>query len=189
MSEDLSLIVGLGNPGTKYTNTRHNLGFWAIDAFVSPDAPRWKEKHQGLYCEIRIEGKNRIFLKPQSYMNLSGEVVRAFLKDNYLKSENMLVIHDEADLDPGVIRLKKGGGAGGHNGLKSIMAETGSRDFYRMRLGTGKHPKMDLAAFLLSKTDPAFLAETATQAANALEDVFASGFVKAQSMLHVDTST
>lgn len=182
------MIVGLGNPGTKYEYTRHNLGFLTLDRFVSNLPVSWNKKHDGLFCQLSIDGLKRTFIKPQSFMNLSGEVVQAFVRNQNIEPFEILVIHDEADLSPGIIRLKRDGGAGGHNGLRSMIDRLGTRDFCRMRVGTGKHAQMDLAAFLLSKTTPDVLDPMAESASQALQDVVSMGFVQAQRRLHQETS-
>jgi len=178
--DQIKLIVGLGNPGSKYELSRHNLGFLTLDHFVASQQGQWRDRQDGLFVKTNVQGIERVFLKPQLYMNRSGVVVSKYLIDHYIEPEEMLVLHDEADLSEGQIRLKKGGGAGGHNGLRSIMDEIGSQDFYRLRIGCGKHDKMDLASFVLSKASVEVLQPIFLEASKVLEDVFQSGFVKAQ---------
>lgn len=180
------LIVGLGNPGPKYTYTRHNLGFLTLDHFLSGEPSDWRDKYDGEFIRTTVGGKQRIFVKPMSFMNCSGEVIRKYMQSYYVEPHEILVVHDEADLEEGVIRLKKGGGAGGHNGLRSMIEELGSNKFYRLRVGTGKHEKMDLAAFLLSKSTPEFLEPMAEKASSILDSVFQLGFIKAQAEANKD---
>ncbi|MEZ4819621.1 MAG: aminoacyl-tRNA hydrolase [Bdellovibrionota bacterium] len=180
IAPNIKMVVGLGNPGSKYTYTRHNLGFLTLDHFLANAAVSWSEKADGAFIRINMSGQQRIFLKPLSFMNLSGEVLRSYMRTYAVDPEEVLVVHDEADLEAGVIRLKKNGGAGGHNGLRSIIAETGSNAFYRLRIGTGKHEIIPLASFLLAKANPELLDPMAEKAAAVLEDVFAHGFIKAQ---------
>lgn len=133
------LCVGLGNPGQQYLMTRHNIGFMAIDAIAhSYDFPNFKKKFQADYSERRLGEKSIGLLKPQTFMNLSGASVQAAMAFYKLKPEQILVIHDDLDLIPGQIKVKLGGGAGGHNGLKSIDQTIGN-NYWRLRLGIG-HP-------------------------------------------------
>jgi PTH1 family peptidyl-tRNA hydrolase len=133
------LVVGLGNPGSEYAHTRHNIGFMAVDQLVRRhNFSPWKTKFQGEIAEGTIDGEKVVVLKPATFMNLSGQSVG--LAARYLKITigHVVVIHDELDLDPGRVRVKTGGGSGGHNGLKSIDAHLG-KDYKRVRLGIG-HP-------------------------------------------------
>lgn len=133
------LLVGLGNPGEKYADNRHNIGFKAIDEIARlHNFPEFKTKFQAELSEGRLGGEKCLLMKPQTYMNLSGQAVGEAARFYKIEPENVIVIHDELDLDFGKIRMKKGGGAAGHNGLKSIMSHL-SPDFHRLRLGIG-HP-------------------------------------------------
>jgi PTH1 family peptidyl-tRNA hydrolase len=137
----IKLIVGLGNPGQKYEKTRHNVGFLFIDTLAEDQNLTLKDnnKFYGLASKENLFGNAVWLLKPQTYMNLSGKSVASLLNFYKIKIEETLVIYDELDLPPGTAKLKKGGGHGGHNGLKDIIAATGSKEFYRLRLGIG-HP-------------------------------------------------
>lgn len=146
------VIVGLGNPGKKYENTRHNAGFMAIDAIADKYGISVKEKkHKALCGTGVIEGQKVLLVKPQTYMNLSGESVGEIL--NFYKldpQEDMLVIFDDISLAPGNIRIRKKGSAGGHNGIKSLIAHTGTQDFMRIKVGVGEKPSgWDLADYVL----------------------------------------
>lgn len=133
------LLVGLGNPGSQYARNRHNIGFMAVDAIVRRHGfGPWREKFQGLLCEGNVAGRKVLALKPMTYMNLSGQAVGAALRFYKLAPAEVVVFHDELDLPPGKVRVKKGGGAGGHNGLRSLDAHIGP-DYWRVRLGIG-HP-------------------------------------------------
>lgn len=133
------LLIGLGNPGDQYLLTRHNAGFIFIDALAHYHKfPPFKEKFKGLYSHGTIDNKPFILLKPQTFMNLSGESVQALMAFYKIKLDQVVVIHDELDLPPLEIRVKKGGGNGGHNGLKSISQFSGN-DYWRIRIGIG-HP-------------------------------------------------
>lgn len=132
------LIVGLGNPGTEYRNTRHNIGFMVLDALAEYyRAPLWKKKFKG---EVTGTTKEPVLLllKPMTFMNLSGEAVGEAMRFHKLRPENVIVFHDDLDLGPAQIKIKQGGGSGGHNGLKSIDAHIG-QEYWRVRLGIG-HP-------------------------------------------------
>ncbi len=134
------LFVGLGNPGAQYAMHRHNIGFMAVDAIAeNNNLPAFKKKYQGQYTEGNIGGVKIGLLKPETYMNNSGQSVGAAAKFYKLPIDKIFVFHDELDLPPGKLKIKKGGGLAGHNGLKSIKAHMGSDDFWRVRMGIG-HP-------------------------------------------------
>ncbi|MBI1214821.1 MAG: aminoacyl-tRNA hydrolase [Alphaproteobacteria bacterium] len=135
----MRLFVGLGNPGQKYRNNRHNIGFMAMDAIVHRhNFSGWSKKFQGEISDGTLEGEKVLLLKPQTFMNLSGQSVQAAAAFYKIKPQDIVVFHDELDLAPGKIRTKKGGGAAGHNGLRSIDDHLG-QDYWRVRLGIG-HP-------------------------------------------------
>ena len=136
----LRIIAGLGNPEDKYEKTLHNAGFWCVDALARKYSGdfRYEKKFDADCCRIHIDGHAIWLIKPQSYMNLSGGPVRAALDYYRLQPEQMLAAHDEIDLPPGTVRLKQGGGHGGHNGIRDVIRHCG-RDFMRLRLGVG-HP-------------------------------------------------
>lgn len=133
----IKLIVGLGNPGNKYINTRHNAGFWLIDKILLNYGFNIskKIKFQGFYIKISIYGKNIYFLQPQTYMNYSGKSVMDISNFFQINPNEILVAHDEIDLDSGVIKLKFGGGSAGHNGLKSISENLSTKYYWRLRIG------------------------------------------------------
>lgn len=140
MNNALKLIAGLGNPGDKYSRTLHNAGFWFVDALTRKYGGefRFEKKFDAEICRTTIRGSDVWLVKPQSFMNLSGRPVRAVLDYYRLRPVDMLVAHDEIDLPPGVVKLKLGGGHGGHNGIRDVIQHCG-RDFVRLRLGVG-HP-------------------------------------------------
>ena len=148
------IIVGLGNPGKQYEHTRHNVGFDTIDVLaeryrISVDA----QKYRALYGKGMIEGNKVILAKPQTYMNLSGESVRELI-DFYKidEAEELIVIYDDISLEPGQLRLRAKGSAGGHNGIKNIIAHLGGQEFKRIKVGVGEKPKgYDLADYVLSR--------------------------------------
>lgn len=146
------LVVGLGNPGSKYWNTRHNVGFAALDALADDLGVKVdRVKFQGLTGQASLNGLKLVLLKPTTYMNLSGQSVQAAARFYKVPPAHIIVLSDDISLDPGRLRVRKSGSAGGHNGLKSIIASTGSQDFPRIKIGVGAkpHPDYDLADWVL----------------------------------------
>ena len=147
------LIVGLGNPGKQYERTRHNAGFRAIDELAkSLGCKIDKGKFQGLYGQANYNGKKLFLLKPQTYMNLSGKSVLQLSAYYSIPPQRIIVMFDDISLEPGRLRIRADGSAGGHNGIKSIIQELGSQDFPRVKIGVGAkpHPEQDLADWVLS---------------------------------------
>ena len=135
----MRLLVGLGNPGAVYAHNRHNIGYMAADEIVRRHGfSAWRAKFHGLAAEGTVNGEKLLLLKPGTYMNLSGQSVAAAARFHKIDNGDIVVLHDDLDLLPGKVRIKRGGGAGGHNGLKSIDAHLGN-DYWRVRLGIG-HP-------------------------------------------------
>ena len=136
----MKLFVGLGNPGPKYAGNRHNIGFMALDLIAADHGfSGWRKAHQGLVAEGRLGAGKVVLLKPETFMNLSGQSVRACMDFYKLAPADLVVFHDELDLAPGRVRVKRGGGAAGHNGLRDIQRAFGTPDYWRVRLGIG-HP-------------------------------------------------
>ncbi|WP_196157482.1 aminoacyl-tRNA hydrolase [Reinekea sp. G2M2-21] len=155
MKDVIRFIVGLGNPGPQYDQTRHNAGFDYVDALARQHNGSWKTdtKYQAETCSITLSGEKIWLMKPMTFMNRSGQSVASFANFFKIPAENILVAHDELDIAPGSARFKKGGGHGGHNGLRDIIACLGNnKEFYRLRLGIG-HPgnARDVANYVLSK--------------------------------------
>jgi len=145
------LIVGLGNPGSKYLWTRHNAGFMVLDRFSQSAGVAVSRKNfSALYGEGILQGERLLLLKPQTYMNLSGRSVAAALRFHKLSLQDLIVIHDDLDIPFGRVKLKEGGGHAGHNGLRSLMQELGSGQFYRVRVGIGRPLHADAADYVLS---------------------------------------
>ncbi len=141
MPKTFKMIVGLGNPGAEYEGTRHNAGFIALDKVAHEfGANYWKTECGALVAHVKRGGEELLLVKPQSYMNTSGGPVSKLASQYGIKPEEILVLHDDMDLEPGTIRVKVGGGHGGHNGLKSLNAKLGSNTYARIRVGTG-HPQ------------------------------------------------
>jgi peptidyl-tRNA hydrolase, PTH1 family len=162
------LLVGLGNPGPRYRQTRHNAGFMVVDALACGRVAAFHERFQGAYAECELGSKHVGLLKPATFMNESGHSVRAALASFALAPEALLVVHDELDLAFGELRLKQGGGDGGHRGLRSITAELATADYGRLRFGIGRPPVRfvgDVADFVLQ----AFALEERSELASALE--------------------
>jgi peptidyl-tRNA hydrolase, PTH1 family len=139
----IRLIVGLGNPGPEYEQTRHNAGFWLVDNLANtlPGCRLQREaRFQALTAKARIAGQEVWLLEPQTFMNLSGRAVAALARFYKIAPDEILAVHDELDLPPGVAKIKRAGSTGGHNGLKDIAAAIGSQDFWRLRIGIG-HPR------------------------------------------------
>jgi len=190
MSE-IKLIVGLGNPGDKYADTRHNAGEWLIERLarrfnisLNPES-----KFFGKTARTLVNGKEVRLLVPTTFMNLSGKAVGALASFYRIKPEEILVIHDELDLPPGTAKLKQGGGHGGHNGLKDIVAQLGNNNnFYRLRIGIGHPGHRDLVAgYVLNKPSPAdrdALEKVLDEATDCVEMIFKDGMVKATNRLN-----
>ncbi len=157
MAAPFAALVGLGNPGPEYADTRHNAGYWLVDRIAarSDCALRAEPKLSALAGRARIEGLEVWLVKPLTFMNESGTTLGALCRYYRLTPEQVLVAHDELDLPPGSARLKKGGGAGGHNGLRDIIARIGA-DFWRLRIGIGRPPpRRDLIPYVLGRAGKA----------------------------------
>ena len=148
----MKLVVGLGNKGREYENTRHNMGFMLVDRYLQYKniTDKFKEKFNAMYIETTINNEKVIFIKPMTYMNNSGIAVRSFVDFYKLNSEDILVISDDLDLDLGKFRLRRNGSSGGHNGLKSIISHLGTDNFKRLRIGIS-NDKDDVINYVLSK--------------------------------------
>ncbi len=185
----IQLIAGLGNPGADYAQTRHNAGFWFVDAVARERRAHFKReaKFQGEACRfVSAQGEHWLF-KPATYMNKSGAAVQACAAFYKIPVENILVVHDDLDLPPGAVRLKQGGGHGGHNGLRDIIAQLGA-DFLRLRIGIG-HPgkNNDVVDYVLQRApaEEQALLDDALNAAHAVLPLILGGAVeKAMQQLH-----
>jgi len=147
----MRVVAGLGNPGIEYRETRHNVGFVLVDMLAQEWKLDFKPKYQGLFAETVWEEERVFLLKPQTYMNLSGRAVKELLGFYKVPMANFLVIHDDMDLPVGRIRLRQRGSSGGHNGIRSVIAETGTEEFWRLKVGIGRPPAAwDPARFVLA---------------------------------------
>lgn len=175
------LIVGLGNPGSEYENTRHNIGFDVIETLAKQEnISVLEKKHKAMIGKGQIAGEKVILAKPMTFMNLSGESVRELL--NYYKIDEegqMIVISDDVSLVPGQLRIRKKGSAGGHNGLKNIISHLGHDNFLRIKMGVGEKPKnYDLADYVLghfTKEERRVMEDAATQATDAIRKILTEG--------------
>jgi len=152
--DTIKLIVGLGNPGKEYERTRHNAGYWWVDAIAAARRATWKKetKFSGWTSRVDEDGAEFLLLKPSTYMNESGRSVSAVMRFFKIDPGQMLVVHDELDLPPGAVKMKRGGGTGGHNGLTDIADSLDSKDFWRLRVGIGHPGDKDLVAdYVLDK--------------------------------------
>lgn len=185
-------IVGLGNPGPRYETTRHNAGFWFVDELArrSGGVFRPEAKFYGETCRVTLDGHDCLLLKPSTFMNRSGQSVSALAKFYKANPAEILVVHDELDMEPGVARLKMGGGHGGHNGLRDIAAALGSKEFLRLRVGIG-HPGqrdavVDYVLARPSKSDRERIDEALARAERVVPEVLAGSLQKAMNLLHSD---
>ena len=185
----LSIIVGLGNPGPEHCLTRHNAGFWFVDALARAQGAQFRShsRYQGEVCRFSLEGRDLVLLKPQTYMNRSGLSVRALLDYVKVPVGEMLVVHDDLDLVPGTARFKVGGGHGGHNGLRDTIRHCGA-DFWRLRIGIG-HPgdKSQVIDYVLqrpSAEDEDEMLQSIGAALAALPVFVCEGAEKAMKQLH-----
>ena len=178
--DTIRLIVGLGNPGREYETTRHNVGFRWVGELARLQNLSFKNetKFHGLAARGQLHGREMLLLKPQTFMNASGRAVGALAQFYKIAPAEILVVHDDLDLPPGVARLKLGGGHGGHNGLKDIIAHLGTRDFWRLRLGIG-HPgeRAEVVNFVLNdpRKEERGLIEQAVQRALEISDLIIAG--------------
>ncbi len=176
----MKLIVGLGNPGKEYAGTRHNCGFMVIDRLASKlNVDVDQDKFKGLYAKVKYHGEDIILLKPQTYMNLSGESVNAVMNFFKIDKDDLLVIYDDLDMPVGKLRLRKTGSAGGHNGIKNIIAHLNSQDFKRIRVGIDRHKYMNVADYVLSrfsKVESEAIEQGIENAANAVLDYLDNDF-------------
>ena len=181
----MKLVVGLGNKGREYENTRHNMGFMLVDRYLQYKniTDKFKEKFNAMYIETTINNEKVIFIKPMTYMNNSGIAVRAFVDFYKLNSEDVLVISDDLDLDLGKFRLRRNGSSGGHNGLKSIISHLGTDNFKRLRIGIS-NDKDDVINYVLSKFSKKELGEIDTMfdtLVDVLDDYFVMDFTSLMS--------
>ena len=185
----IKLIAGLGNPGVKYDKTRHNAGFWFVDELARRYSGTFKleTKFSGECCKIEIAGKTVWLIKPTTFMNRSGLSVKQLSSFFKIPAEQILIAHDELDIDPGTLRLKSGGGHGGHNGLRDLHAQVG-KEYWRLRVGIG-HPGAanKVADYVLSRpsaADEIEINNSIDRAADEIERIVSGDMQKVMNTLH-----
>lgn len=190
MATQIALIVGLGNPGTEYEATRHNAGFWFVDELAASAGASWSSdsKFSGDVAKASLHGETVWLLKPMTYMNRSGQAIAALARYYKIAPEAILVAHDELDFEPGVVKLKQGGGHAGHNGLRDTIAHLGTKEFLRLRIGIG-HPgnARDVSDYVLSRpsqTDRSAIEDAIWQATKVMPDLLQGDIAKAMRALH-----
>ncbi len=181
-----SLIVGLGNPDRKYKNNRHNVGFMVLDRLCNKYGGQWssQSKTKSLIGAVRVNSKKLTLLKPETYMNLSGKSVAPVMDKLYLDPEEIIVIHDDLDLEFGLVRIKIGGGEGGHRGLRSISDSLRSREYNRLRIGIGRPPEgEDPADYVLenfNEREMSSIDEILEVSCQAIEEILNNGLIMSQ---------
>lgn len=195
MAEETFLIVGLGNPGSGYVETRHNVGFLVVDVLAHQQGLQLdSEKWDGQFCRASFCGARIILLKPQTFMNLSGKAVARFADFFKILPDHILVIHDDLDMHRGRLKLVSGGGPGGHNGIRSLIQCLGSKDFFRLKYGIGKpgqngvHPGMPVEKYVLapfSEEEKELLEERMVLLIDGIETFIRSGGQQAMNILNV----
>jgi PTH1 family peptidyl-tRNA hydrolase len=194
MTTPISLIVGLGNPGTEYAKTRHNVGFWFLDDLVNEYLGHFQaqSKFYGETARIQIDGQEVWCLKPSTFMNRSGQSVQALAAFYRIPISEILVVHDELDLDPGIVRLKQSGGHGGHNGLRDITNRFNTGEYQRLRIGIG-HPsqqgggKSDVSKYVLNRppnNEESDILDALTRARIHFKDIVQGHSQKVMNALH-----
>ena len=174
----MKLIVGLGNKGNEYNNTRHNVGFMVVDNYINKSNLTLKSKLDGLYAETIINGEKVIFLKPQNYINLSGDVINKYIKYFKIDIKDILVIHDDMDLEIGTFKIRYKGGSAGHNGLKNIEANLKTNEYKRIKIGISKNniDKVDYVLGKFSSTELSKLNKVIDITYNIIEDFVSLSF-------------
>lgn len=186
-----AVVVGLGNPGPGYARTRHNVGHRVVDELAARARARFTvHKRSGAdVAEVRLGGRRVVLTRPRSFMNVSGGPVAGVTRFFSVGTDDLVVVHDELDLDLGVVRLKRGGGEGGHNGLRSISGSLASKDYLRVRVGIGRPPgRMDPAEYVLkpfAKAEAGEVELVVGEAADAVELLLTASLVDAQNRVHV----
>ena len=179
------LVAGLGNPGRKYEDTRHNAGWLVLDELARRHDGSWRSKFRGSLAEVRIDGRRVALLKPETYMNESGRSISEAARFFKVDPGALLVVHDDVDLEPGRLQARLGGGLAGHNGLRSISQALGSQDFLRLRIGVGRPGRGDrrgVADYVLAPFDAdEDVDEIVSRSADAVEALAREGLDQAQS--------
>jgi PTH1 family peptidyl-tRNA hydrolase len=188
------LVVGLGNPGKRYAETRHNLGFAVVERLAERAGATWREKFSGKFADVELEGSRVGLLEPLTFMNDSGRSVNAAASFFKVEAKDIVVVHDELDLPFGVIRLKLGGGEAGNNGLKSVSQHLGTKDYVRLRVGIGKPPPgfhgsgVDFVLQAFAPEERAMLGDLVVQASDAVALLVGKGLDHAMNVANRRTS-
>ncbi len=177
----MKVIIGLGNPGLKFKGTRHNIGFSAVDAITEKYNIEFnKKKFGGLYCETVINGENVVFLKPNKYINLSGEVIKKYIDYFKISIDDILVIHDDLDTSLGKYKLRQTGGSGGHNGLKNIELNVGTNEYKRIKIGISNNKEIETSNYVLGKIsndESKVMNKVVEDVKNIVDDFFVMSFL------------
>lgn len=195
VAEETYLIVGLGNPGAKYVNTRHNVGFRIVDAIVrSEKGTLGSQKWDARFCQMSLWGARVFFVEPQTFMNLSGKSITRFVDFFKVRGDHILVIHDDIDMHPGRIKLVSGGGPGGHNGIRSLIQCLGTTDFFRLKYGVGRpgrngvHADIPVERFVLAPfngDEEVLLAQRMDSLVDGVREFVIAGSQQAMNILNV----
>lgn len=185
------LVVGLGNPGSRYAKNRHNVGFMAVESWVSDlGGSPWREKWKARIADARVGSARCVALLPQTYMNRSGESVVPAVAFHHVPPGQLVVVHDELDFPFGRLAIKHGGGHGGHNGLRDLVAKLGFADFVRVRVGIGRPAHGDVSAWVLSDfagDDLTFLPDLVDRARSAVTAIIRDGVAAAMNLINSST--
>ena len=181
------VIAGLGNPGRKYSRTRHNIGFMVVEEIAQRNGIEFTDRKEFRIGRGSIEGHNVVLIGPLLYMNRSGPVVNAILKKFAVQSDNLIVIHDDLDMETGKLRIRKTGSSGGHKGVESIIQNIGAKDFIRVKIGIGREPGVLVEDYVLSKftrREISAIKETIEKTTDAVHAIIADGVDKAMNMFN-----
>ena len=176
------LLVGLGNPGTKYAGTRHNVGFLVADLFAGKHGLEFREKNGYRVCDGTVGGERVVVVEPLTFMNRSGSAVKKMIDKYFLPPANVVVVHDDLDMDTGRLKIRRGGSSGGHKGVESIIQSIGSKEFVRVKIGIGRDSDAAVESYVLSKfrkAEQPLIKAAVERAADSLEDIITSGIEKA----------
>lgn len=176
------IIAGLGNPGSKYAKTRHNIGFMVVDALAKKQGLEFREKADYLICSGSAGMEKIILVEPLTFMNKSGVAVRKIIDKYPVTPENLIVVHDDLDLDTGRLKIRKKGSSGGHNGIASIIQHIGSNEFIRVKIGIGRNPLIPTEGYVLSKftkDEQPLIKEAIAKAVDAVQCIMADGIERA----------
>ncbi|MDA8433091.1 MAG: aminoacyl-tRNA hydrolase [Nitrospiraceae bacterium] len=172
------LVVGLGNPGTKYAGTRHNVGFLVADLFAEKHGLEFREKTGYRICDGSIDGERIVVMEPLTFMNKSGSAVRRLVDKHFLSPSSIIVVHDDLDMDAGRLKIRKSGSSGGHKGVESIIQSIGSREFVRVKIGIGRDGEHAVESYVLSKfrrDELPVIRAAVERAADSVSDIIGSG--------------